>query len=835
MSQNNNEFWKNKLMAFLHDPPCKCFDIGRHEQIADSFRKGVGFIAEDQTDFKAEDHIASAADRFPFPVGKCTAKFTGGEDFPFRHPFCNASLIFKTPMETSELAEEKFQVSIGALPADLDWQSKFYLYWRRWPEESAKQDQRLAYLPADTRLPDHTIWNHMSLCSAFTACKDQSGGLKPAFLHFQIGPVQEFIAAAKSTRDLASGSYLLAWLTAQAIKAVTDEIGPDCVVFPSLRGQPVFDLLHQPLFQQIKLQGKKGKEETLWDRIYDVSHDPDGVRKLLRPTLPNRFCVLVPSDCGEDLARKAEAAVHKTLREAGDCIWPEIKKGYCGKEGDEETREWQKFEPTKCDRQRWDRQLELFPQITWSVTPWNKIDDKSTDLQDALKDNVALALKVPEADRRKYFYPFNQGFYWQAHLQNSVNKMAVRRNLRDFEQLKTDEEQDGSPKDRLTGRDEVIGKTPYSAISLIKRFFFESVIQPKINCREGVFWAAAGYADTRSISERNRLSEDEMAQRKTKSANPYIAVIAMDGDHMGKWMSGEKSRPLLEKLAGKAPEYFKSLGLSETVQRALTPSYHAQFSEALANFSLHVADKVVSVYGGQLIYAGGDDVLAMLPSSEALECAMALRCCFRGEKMPENIERRLGQADQPVASKEGNGFVDAGTGYPLMMPGFEADVSCGIAIGHYSHPLQALVREAQSAEKRAKADEVYSRSAFAVNLVKRSGEIIHWGGKWDSAALPLFSKFCELTDDGTLSGRFPYALAALLRPYDFENAPPDAIFKDVVLKELKHVVGRQSDNKLNDLPHAGRYLDECVKNKRWQDFVNLFLAAAFINRQRGEE
>ncbi len=833
MSRNDEKFWKDKLMAFLHDPPCKCFDIGGHEQIADGFRKGIGFTDEDQTDFKAEDHIASAADRFPFPVGKCTAKFTGGADFPFNHPFCNSTLSFKVPIETSELAEEKFQVAIGGVPSSLDWQSKFYLYWRRWPEESARQDQRLAYLPADTRLPDHTIWNHMSLTSAFAACKNGEGRLKPAFLHFQIGPVQEFIAAAKSTRDLASGSYLLAWITAHAIKAITDDIGPDNVIFPALRGQPVFDLLHQPLFQQIQLTGKNGKDETLWERIYGVAHDPDGVKKLLRPTLPNRFCVLVPEDRGEELARQAEAAVHKALREAGDLVWPEIAKGYCAKDGDKETREWEAFDPTEIDRERWDRQLELFPQITWSVTSWEKLSHNSADLPEGLKENVALAMKVPESDQRKSFYPLNQGFFWQEHLADSLAEMAMRRNLRDFEQLDTDKHQDGSFKDRLTGRDEVIGQTPYSAISLIKRFFFRHVIKPQIECSERVFWDAAGYEDTRSIAERNRLSDEELKKKKTISANPYIAVIAMDGDHMGKWMSGENARPLLEKLAGKAPEYFKTLGLNGEVKRALTPSYHAQFSEALANFALHVADKVVSAYEGQLIYAGGDDVLAMLPSSEALECAFALRCCFRGEALPEHIARRL--SDKGIYSERGNGFLDTGVGFPLMMPGLDADVSCGIVVGHYSHPLQSLVREAQAAEKRAKSETGYNRSAFAVSLVKRSGEIIHWGANWDSSALDLLKEFNALTDDGKLSGRFPYALSELLKPYDFENATPDKGFQGVVLAELQHVIKRQSDNKLADIQYAKKYLDECAEKNRWQDFVNLFLAAAFINRQRGEE
>lgn len=40
-----------------------------------------------------------------------------------------------------------------------------------------------------------------------------------SLLKFQIGPVQDFIAAARSTRDLWSGSYLLSWLVAAGIKA----------------------------------------------------------------------------------------------------------------------------------------------------------------------------------------------------------------------------------------------------------------------------------------------------------------------------------------------------------------------------------------------------------------------------------------------------------------------------------------------------------------------------------------------------------------------------------------------------------------------------------------
>jgi hypothetical protein len=37
-------------------------------------------------------------------------------------------------------------------------------------------------------------------------------------LKLQIGPVQDFIAQARSTRDLWSGSYLLSWLMAAGLE-----------------------------------------------------------------------------------------------------------------------------------------------------------------------------------------------------------------------------------------------------------------------------------------------------------------------------------------------------------------------------------------------------------------------------------------------------------------------------------------------------------------------------------------------------------------------------------------------------------------------------------------
>ena len=56
-------------------------------------------------------------------------------------------------------------------------------------------------LPADTRVPDHTIWQHLDLTAAFATAL-QAGEGNPALLTVSFGPVQEFIAQARTTSDL---------------------------------------------------------------------------------------------------------------------------------------------------------------------------------------------------------------------------------------------------------------------------------------------------------------------------------------------------------------------------------------------------------------------------------------------------------------------------------------------------------------------------------------------------------------------------------------------------------------------------------------------------------
>jgi len=72
--------------------------------------------------------------------------------------------------------------------------------------------------------------------------------MNSSLLKLQIGPVQDFIAQARSTRDLWSGSYLLSWLMAAGARALVKKCGndPQVVISPVLAGQPIYDFQTNP-------------------------------------------------------------------------------------------------------------------------------------------------------------------------------------------------------------------------------------------------------------------------------------------------------------------------------------------------------------------------------------------------------------------------------------------------------------------------------------------------------------------------------------------------------------------------------------------------------------
>lgn len=858
------DIFKRKLAAFLHDPPSKFADIGLHEDHARLLYRQAGFVDDEENRrlsdayAKPSDWVASSADRLPFPSSRKLRSTFDGERAKFHHPLSpDVQFGFHKPFATAEAAMEVDQ-TVQPIASDTPgwseeelWRGRFFTHWRLWEKFCTDRDYRFAFLPADTRIPDHTIWTHMQVVSALDGCSEGAGSaadLKPAFLKFQLGPVQDFISEARSIRDLWSGSFLLSWLMATGLAALAMEIGPDAVVFPSLKGQPIFDLhLRGALWSQINVNGK-----TVWDHLaYDEKPkdaEPGWNPAYLTPNLPNVFLAVVPEERAEELGRLVCRAIEAEWRNIAENCWAFcVSGGMLSDDGHEHM--------AKGRRARFDSQVKHQFSLSFQTTPWPSTLSEALALADQFSDKMPIKTArervqsiityatqtMPEEDRDSRYYQgdklgtktvlSNIGLGWSVILAMNSWELDAVRQTRAFNGWSTGGWTVGvsSNKDSLGGKAEAIAggrewqekakgkgglwaslfKHPdwLGATTLIKRVWHLAHLrdQWKLPTDSSRF----KMPNTRGIAVGDPYSSDENETVESLLGEKYFAVLKLDGDEIGKWVSGEKTPPISAQVSdymdGSHAEqhgalaYFRAHDGKNFLKenRPLSPSFHLQFSQALSNFALRCAERVVQAFKGRLIYAGGDDVLAMLPADMALDCAAALREAFQGRSVPR---ARI------TASQVG--FVSVGDldqqkrDIAFVVPGPAVECSVGIAIAHFKSPLQDVVRAAQDAEKRAKKSVSrggLNRAAVAVTLMKRSGEIIEWGSKWASGGLDLFSAIATELDRGTLSGKFPHRVVELLEPYLLSRTglnqmtpAPDFDPARVIAVEFSHALDRQS-------------------------------------------
>lgn len=865
--------WKQKLAAYLHDPPSKCLDIRSHGDRADQAFRQAGITDETEVGqyFRGADHTGAASDRLPFPRSQSanlTCVFDGvrngflhplsGEKLPFHAEFKSQELVFDGEGSVQPVLSEESLTQL--VTEDERWRARFFAHWRLWPKHAVEKDYRMALLPADTRIPDHSIWTHMQVVSALGGCAE-GGQMKAAFLKFQLGPVQDFIAAARSVRDLWSGSYLLSWLMAAGMKALSAEVGPDSVIFPNLRGQPLFDLHWRDELWSKASIGEGSK--TVWESLNWSDRD------LLTPNLPNVFLAVVPAADAAQLAEKVSAAIKSEWKRVAESVWKHCEDaGLTAGEGDftEAMR-----------KERFNLQADGFLSLSWQVTEWPDTLEAALKLADGFADEmpivearkrvqvvVDMAEKQMPVEHRdgRYYVGGNDGpkeklnnigLGWSVILLLNSWELDAVRQTRDFTAANTGGWQVGTfmNKDALTGRDEAVaggkawGETarakkegPWkslfkhddwlSAPTLIKRVWhFAYLAQTPWGLRTSS--KHFPMPDTRGIARHDPFGLDDAPENESAmeedSSEKYFAVLAFDGDEIGKWVSGEKTPAFKTQLAdytdgSNVQRYGSKLYFEKSefasfldAQRPLSPSYHLQFSEALSNFALLCARPIVESFDGRLIYSGGDDVAALLPADTALACARALRTAFQGNAVKHPTKGLLYSSPAPGFLEHEKWKDDHGRGRPIpfLVPGPNSDCSVGIAIAHFKAPLQDVVRAAQAAEKRAKrdpADGGLGRGGVAVTLMKRSGEIIEWGAKWDGG-LKLYQELSVALESAQLSAKFPHRFAELLEAYVAEITPlvktqhsmksaADFPVEDIVRREFDHCVSRQQGPKFGD-------------------------------------
>jgi CRISPR-associated protein Cmr2 len=253
---------------------------------------------------------------------------------------------------------------------------------------------------------------------------------------------------------------------------------------------------------------------------------------------------------------------------------------------------------------------------------------------------------------------------------------------------------------------------------------------------------------------------------------PYLAVVAMDGDSMGRWLSGENNRKLKEYLCERAVAELSHHGAEGylDITWPMTPAMHGAFSEACAIFSQRTAPHTLheEALPAFMVYAGGDDVLAMSPigchdpqqvAELATQAAFNLRMRFSGHVMPTQMN------DTPDPARQSGFVVDPKDGISLAF-GRLATASVGIAVFHHKWPLSRALAEARRAEEYAK--EELGRDALAISILRRSGQITLTGLKFftdrEQCPIPSFHILCHSFAFDYLSPRFLSELKARLAP-----------------------------------------------------------------------
>jgi CRISPR-associated protein Cmr2 len=278
--------------------------------------------------------------------------------------------------------------------------------------------------------------------------------------------------------------------------------------------------------------------------------------------------------------------------------------------------------------------------------------------------------------------------------------------------------------------------------------------------------------------------------------------MTMDGDRMGEWLRGEKNPALNQAIHPRMAEYYTRIGAGDNLhaRRPVGPALHAAISEALTNFAMRIAPGIVSRYRGELIYAGGDDVLALLPTETAIACAEELQRAFRG-----------------IHGDGSPGYV-LESGRDRLVMGPCATLSAGIAVVHHKEDLRVALDLAREAEREAKRN---GRNQLHLFIARRSGERSGVNLRWAECAAMNRAVNAFLVG---ASDRWLYRLRGVL----------PALPADAFDSELRRHLGRAEEETrvaLQPLVDEGAFRAD---GRHPEDTVMIWQAASFLARGREE-
>ena len=531
-------------------------------------------------------------------------------------------------------------------------------------------------------------------------------------LSISVGPVQDFIAQARRTRDLWYGSHLLSELSRAAARAVADDGGE--LIFPPL------DSGHAELAE---CDGPVRTTDTppaaVANRILAVvpsGHAPDKLASAAREAVEHRW---------KDIAEK----IRKRMKD--ECVLASGIDDVWGEQIADVIEFYAAWEPLGADFGRARRAVEsaiagrkalrdFSPQRRdRKGAPKSSLDGARVSVlskertgsgfgrlrigQGEQLDAVGLCKRAGGNPEQFVPLPNVAAAAWlsRADEMESDKLRALRKAAVDLELQKIH-------RPDLPVVDLELQKIHRPDLPVTEPFPFDaSVLYPNR-------WLTL-FEEMRSAPDAAKWGETHVRPLlKAVGSEPpsYVACLVADGDNMGR---------ALDELA-----------------RSDDPVAACRaFSERLLKFPVK-AQRIVAKHLGAPIYAGGDDVLAFLPVATALDCAECLSDAF------ETVMGETRLEDKPT-------------------------LSVGIGIAHVVEAMGLLLELGREAERMAKQS---GRNALAVIFDKRSGGRRKWSRQWCASEPPVERLRADAEKlGGELSSGKVYEAGTLLRRFPCPSDP----------------------------------------------------------------
>ncbi len=557
-------------------------------------------------------------------------------------------------------------------------------------------------------------------------------------ISISIGPVQDFIASARRSRDLWFGSWLLSELSKAAAKA----IGEKNLIFPNasasdLEPNSPYNVVNKILAEvsdKPEIVCKKVKD-AIDERLRTITDKAfQGFGNLPKQLIDLEKARLQVSDVVEFFWTAVEHSDPKKYKLDRN----KVEKIFSARKA---TRNFHQVSLSKSDKQNnWGDNV---PKSSLDGQRESVILEKAYD-EFKTKGNLRIRLGVKEGERlcgvgllkrhgkvEKKDENYQDCFFSTSHVA-SLPILERLKKQKNYDETTRYKEKISDLLNEIANDDlyKIVGRVPKN---LKHEVFGEYDGHLLFAERLSEFFD--NEAKLKSAKNELRKFLDDVLG-KNKEPLPYYALVLADGDFMGKAIDNQKTIKDHQDLSGKLSEFAGEVG------------------------------KIIEKDGqGSLIYSGGDDVLAFVGLHKVLEYA---------DKLAKDFESKLKKFD----------FVEKGEKKTPTL-------SVGIAVVHHLEPLEDALELVRRAERAAKS--VDGKNALAVVVDKRSGASRIAKGTWGTLDKRL-QTFIKWHRENSIPDGAAYELRDLAYRLEIPENAPEALRKNLTEakeKEAKRILKRK--------------------------------------------